>query len=118
MKYIIYSGLISLFVNVLIGFFVFIKNPNRALNRSFFGLSTCIGFWSTGSFALNFFIKNCWLALLLLKGSYIFAIFLLYVFLRFVYVVIDVQMSLKWKWFLMTFVVFFLVMLPGHLFIN
>ncbi len=117
MNLFVFGGLFTWVVNLLIGFFVLIKNPNKEINRSFFWLSVCIGSWSVGSFLLNFISKK-WVAFFLLKVSYVFGILLLFTFFQFIFNVTEMKMAKKWRLFLITVMLFYFSFLPGNSFIK
>ncbi len=117
LSFLVYGGLLSWAVNLLIGFFVLVKNPDRKINRSFFCLNICIGSWSLGSFLLNFYPHES-IGLLLLKISYVFAFFLFYFFLRFTHDAVEQKIPPRWLWFSIVSVAGLLLSLPGNSFIS
>ena len=103
----IIGGVISWFVNLLMGFYVLLQNTNKKINRHFFLLNLCIGSWSAGSFLLNV-ITDKSVAILVLRVSYIFALFLLPAFTNFVDEVLQKPLSKKSKFLTYSFSFFFL----------
>ncbi len=80
----IVSGIISFFANLLIGLFVYSRNPKKSENILFCIFSMTIAGWSVGSFFENI-IPNRELALTVLRTNYLFGIWLPAVYIHFVY---------------------------------
>ena len=117
MRPLIFGGLISFLINFLIGFFVIFKNPRGRVNRAFFCLSFNTAVWSSGSFLVNV-VRDKILALWLLRGSYIFGVFLLPAFLYFVYSIIEEELNFRLR-LLLTIVSFvFIIFLFTPFFIK
>ena len=77
----ILSGLISFIANLAIGAFVYLRNPRNATNRYFALFSLTVSGWSVGSFLVNV-IPDRALAVAVVRGNYLFGIWLLPVFLH------------------------------------
>ncbi len=84
MPFLIISGAISFVANLLIGLFVYFKNPKNRLNIFFALFSLMVSGWSVGSFLENV-IPDRSLALTVLRSNYLFAVWLPAVYIHFVY---------------------------------
>lgn len=80
----IISGAISFVANLLIGLFVYFKNPRSRLNAFFALFSLMVSGWSVGSFLENV-IPDRSLALTVLRTNYLFAVWLPAFYVHFVY---------------------------------
>lgn len=80
----IISGAISFVANLLIGLFVYFKNPRSRLNAFFALFSLMVSGWSVGSFLENV-IPDRRLALAVLRTNYLFAVWLPAFYIHFVY---------------------------------
>jgi len=69
MKIIVWSGIFSLIINLILGFFVYIKNRKNPVNIFFCLLSIAIAFWSVGSSMANI-IPDKLIALWILRWCY------------------------------------------------
>ncbi len=113
---IVIGGLVSCFVNLLIGFYVLIKAPRRRLNRLFFLFNICIGFWSVGSFLLN--ITSPTFSIWVLRGSYVFSILIVPAFFGFVESTLNIRINKIIKSSIYAATAIFLFFLPTNLFIQ
>ncbi len=90
MNFYVSSGLYSFFANIVIGTFVYSRNPKKLVNILFGLFSLCVSGWSVGSFFENV-IPNRNLAIFILRLNYLFGVWLPAVYVHFVYTFIDLR---------------------------
>jgi hypothetical protein len=117
MDLLVLGGLLSLIANLSLGIFVLTRNPKSSINRDFFLLSISIGFWSVGSFTINS-IGNSEISLTLLRCSYLFAIIIPFLFIRFVYSILEKDLPKAAIVIEIVVMMALLVFLPTNLFIK
>src|SRR3989338_5761871 len=79
-----FSCYLSFVINLFIGGFVYSKNRKNSINTFFCLFSVTIAFWSVGSSLVNS-ISNKYIALLVLRFCYLFAVILPPIYLHFIY---------------------------------
>ena len=83
MHFLVWSGLFSFLANLGIGLFVLSRDPKKAANRWFALFCLAVSGWSVGSFLENI-ISSHDLALKILRINYAFAIWLPWIYIRYV----------------------------------
>ncbi len=85
MNFFISSGIYSFFANLIIGLFVYSRNPKSPVNKLFALFNFTVSGWSLGSYSENI-IPSENAALWILRFNYLFAVWLPAVYIHFVYV--------------------------------
>ena len=80
----IFSGVVSCIANLLLGLWVYVRNPARRPNRLFLLFCITVSGWSVGSFFENV-IPDQHIALAVLRFNYLFGVWLPPVYLNFAY---------------------------------
>ncbi len=80
----IWSGLFSFFANLIVGLFVYARNPTNRNNRLFTIFSFCVGGWSVSSFLANI-VSDTQMSLNILRINYLFGVLLPAVYVHFIH---------------------------------
>ncbi len=117
-NFIIYSSLLTWFVNICIGFFVFFKNPGRNENRSFAALNLSIASWTVGSFIINIVSFDIETKLQVMRFCYFFSVLLPSTFLWHIYGITRHKIPIHLRYVCLITSVILLISLPTPLFIR